>query len=349
MNRNSSENNKIDISGSYFLRVVFLLIGIWAILYYGSSLLLPLLISAIIATLLDKPTEKLKKWGFPKWLAMTVSLIILSTVLLLLFWLISTQIENMADDWPKIRNKGAEKYEFISQWIKNTFQIDPAQFVDNNLNLMDKLKNFSKFFIISLTDLFTQSFIIFIYTVLFLMQKQMFIRFFEKLVKNKDVGFSILRDSSQIISNYMFGKGIVMFFLFLVYYLGFTLGQVPFALFLALFAALFSIIPYVGNLIGGGVAIILAYLYSGSTPALIVIAIICVAQLLENYILTPWIIGDKIDLNPFITIFGVILLSVLWGVVGAIIALPVLGVLKVLFEYTDGMEPYAYLLKKHKE
>lgn len=80
-----------------------------------------------------------------------------------------------------------------------------------------------------------------------------------------------------------------------------------------------------------------------------VIAVICVAQLLENYILTPYIIGDKVDLNPFITIFGVILLSVLWGMVGAIIALTVLGVLKVLFQHTESMEPYAYLLKKHEK
>ena len=113
-----------------------------------------------------------------------------------------------------------------------------------------------------------------------------------------------------------------------------------------MFAALFSIIPYVGNVIGGGVAVILSYLYAGTTPALIVIAVVSATQLVENYILTPWIIGDEINLNPFITVFGVILFSVLWGLVGAIIALPIIGVLKVVFEHTQGMEAYAHLLKK---
>ncbi len=342
-------HNKIDISGKYLLNSVLLLSGIWVILFYGSALLMPLTVAALIATLLDRPTEKLKKWGFPNWLAMTVSLILLVIVIVLLFWLISSQIGNMAEDWPTIKEKATEKYAAFSEWTKQTLQIDPARFVDNNLDLMDRLKSLSKLFITSFTDLLTQSFIIFIYIILFLLQKGMFIQFFKKLVKNENAGSSILTGSSRIISNYMFGKGIIMLFLFLIYYLGFTLGQVPFALFLALFAALFSIIPYVGNLIGGGVAIILAYLYSGGTPALIVVAVICVAQLMENYILTPWIIGDKIDLNPFVTIFGVILLSVLWGVAGAIIALPILGVLKVIFEHTRGMEAYAYLLKKHEK
>ena len=137
-----------------------------------------------------------------------------------------------------------------------------------------------------------------------------------------------------------------MLFLFTIYYLGFTIGSVPYALFLAVFAALFSIIPYVGNIIGGGIAVVLSYLYAGSTPALIVIGVISAAQLLENYILTPWIIGDETDLNPFITVFGIILFSVLWGTVGAIIALPIIGVLKVIFEHTKGMEAYAYLIKR---
>lgn len=343
------KNDKIDISAKYLLNTVLLLSGIWVILFYGSALLLPLIVAALIATLLDRPTEKLKKWSFPNWLAITVSLILMGVLLLLLFWLISSQIGNMADDWPIIREKATEKYLLFSEWMKQTFQIDPGRFLDNNLDLTDRLKSISKLFIISFTDLLTQSFIILIYIILFMMQKRMFIKFFEKLLKNGYVGSNILSGSSRIIGNYIFGKGLIMIFLFVIYYLGFTFGQVPFALFLALFAALFSIIPYVGNLIGGGVAIILAYLYSGGTPALIVIAVICVAQLMENYILTPWIIGDKIDLNPFITIFGVILLSVLWGVVGAIIALPILGVLKVLFEHTNGMEPYAYLLKKHEK
>jgi predicted PurR-regulated permease PerM len=160
---------------------------------------------------------------------------------------------------------------------------------------------------------------------------------------------SILKGSAKIISSYLLGKGKIMIFLFGIYYLGFTVGSVPYALFLALFATLFSIIPYVGNIIGGGIAVILSYLYSGSTPALIVIGVISVAQLVENYILTPWIIGDETNLNPFITVFGVIFFSMLWGMVGAIISLPIIGVVKVIFEHTKGMEAYAYLINKKKK
>ena len=343
------DNDKIEVSSINLLKVIILLTGLWVIFYYGSALLLPLLVSALIATLLDRPTKKFKQWGFPNWLAITTSIILMSIVLFLLFWLLSSQISNMANDWPTIKQKGMEKYDIFSNWMQQTFNIDLAQFVDKRFDFMDRLKNIFMVFLSSVSNLFSQSFIILVYIILFLMQKKLFIGFFSKLVKNEKGASAILKGASQIISDYLFGKGKIMCFLFVIYYVGFTIGQVPFALFLALFAALFSIIPYVGNIIGGAVAVILSYLYSGSTPALIVIGVIAAAQLIENYVLTPWIIGDEIDLNPFVTVFGVILLSVLWGMVGAIIALPVLGVLKVLFEHTKGMEPYAFLLKKHEK
>lgn len=233
------------------LRAVLLLSGIWVIFYYGSNLLLPLLVAAMIATILDRPTKKFKKRGFPDWLAISVSILILGIVFLTLFWLISSQVGTIADDWPTISEKAMDKYELFSNWMHNTFQIDLKSLVNNKLNLIDRLKSLFTAFVASLSNLVSQSLIILIYIILFLMQKSMFIRFFKKLT--------------------------------------------------------------------------------------------------ENYILTPWIIGDEIDLNPFVTVFGVILLSVLWGIVGAIIALPILGMLKVLFEHTKGMGAYAFLLGRHEK
>ncbi len=320
--------------------------GILTILYIGSGLLMPLLVAAIIAILLDKPTEKLKQWGLPNWLAISLSVLLMVVIFSLLTWLISSQINTMANDWPTIKEKATEKLNTLSEWANQTLNWDYKDYFENNKRLVQKAESFGSAFLSSAMNLLSQSLIIFVYIILLLMQRNMFIKFFKKLVSNASAMGVVLSDSKKIINNYLLGKGKIMVFLFGIYYLGFTLGSVPYALFLAVFAALFSIIPYVGNIIGGGIAVILSYLYAGTTPALIVIGVISAAQLVENYILTPWIIGDEIELNPFVTVFGVILFSVLWGMVGAIIALPLIGVLKVIFQHTKGMEPYAFLIKK---
>lgn len=252
----------------------------------------------------------------------------------------------MANDWPTIKEKATEKLNTLSEWANQTLNWNYKDYFENNKRLVQKAESFGSAFLSSVMNLLSQSLIIFVYIILLLMQRNMFIKFFKKLVSNASAMGVVLSDSKKIINNYLLGKGKIMVFLFGIYYLGFTLGSVPYALFLAVFAALFSIIPYVGNIIGGGIAVILSYLYASTTPALIVIGVISAAQLVENYILTPWIIGDEIELNPFVTVFGVILFSVLWGMVGAIIALPLIGVLKVIFQHTKGMEPYAFLIKK---
>ncbi len=320
--------------------------GILTILYIGSGLLMPLLVAAIIAILLDKPTEQLKQWGLPNWLAISLSVLLMVIIFSLLTWLISSQINTMANDGPTIKEKATEKLNTLSEWANQTLNWDYKDYFENNKRLVQKAESFGSAFLSSVMNLLSQSLIIFVYIILLLMQRNMFIKFFKKLVSNASAMGVVLSDSKKIINNYLLGKGKIMVFLFGIYYLGFTLGSVPYALFLAVFAALFSIIPYVGNIIGGGIAVILSYLYAGTTPALIVIGVISAAQLVENYILTPWIIGDEIELNPFVTVFGVILFSVLWGMVGAIIALPLIGVLKVIFQHTKGMEPYAFLIKK---
>ncbi|WP_026756025.1 AI-2E family transporter [Sediminibacter sp. Hel_I_10] len=338
--------SKIEVSGSYLIKAMLVVGGILAFLYIGATLLLPLVVAAIIAILLDKPTQKLQQWGLPSWLAISISIVLMVVIFLLLSWFIGSQINIIVDDWPTIKDKSTEKLNALSEWANETLNWEYKDYINNNKRLVEKLEGLASSAVSSFVNLLSQSLIIFVYIVLLLMQKSMFIRFFKKLTSDAVAMTGLLSGAATIISSYLFGKSKIMVMLFVIYYLGFMLGSVPYALFLALFAALFSIIPYVGNIIGGGLALMLSYLYAGTTPALIVLAVISAAQLLENYILTPWIIGDETGLNPFITVFGIILFSMIWGTVGAIIALPIIGVIKVIFEHTKGMEAYAFLLKK---
>jgi len=339
-------SQNINISASSLVKTLLIIGGIFALLYYGKALIVPLVVGAVVAIILDIPVKKFNNLGSPSWLSITLSVLIMLIIFTLLFWLISSQVGNIAEDWPTIKEKSIKKLNSLSQWSKEKLNWNYKNYVEGNENLINKIESLTKAFATSFMNFLSKLLIIFIYIILFLAQKNQFIKFFRKLFSNKKAINTVLVKSAATIRNYFVGKGKIMVFLFVIYYGGFLIGSVPYALFLAIFAALFSIIPYVGNLIGGGVAVILSYLYEGSTPAFIVIGVLAAAQLIENYLLTPWIIGDEIDLSPFITIFGIIFFSSLWGLIGAVIALPLIGVLKVIFEHTTKMEPYAYLLRK---
>ncbi|MBY5959070.1 AI-2E family transporter [Membranicola marinus] len=348
MDHKPDRKNKIQLSSPTTIYFLLIVLGVIAVLYYGSTILLPLTLGILVAIVLNAPMKNFQRWGLPKWAAISLSVTIMILVFLIISGLVTWQIENIAGDWDEIQKKGSQKLENINQWSESTFGFDFVKYLSNSSGVTDKLKSFGMTMLASLTTILSQSLIILIYIILFLMQKDMFLNFLRKLVpeSQQQAMRQFQTGSRDIVFNYLMGKSKIMAILFVVYFLGFWVSGVPYALFLALFAALFSIIPYVGNLIGGGAAMLLAYIYSGWPAGLAVFSVVSLAQLAENYLLTPWIIGDEIDLNPFATIFGVIVFSAIWGLVGAVIALPLIGVLKVFFENAAGMEPFAYLIKK---
>ena len=126
------------------------------------------------------------------------------------------------------------------------------------------------------------------------------------------------------------------------------IGGVKYALLLALIAAVFSFIPYLGNLVGGGLAAILAMVSGGFSSVLVVLGVMVAAQMFDNYISQPYVVGKEVDLNPFMTITSVIAFGVLWGVPGAIIAVPITGMLRVAFQNIDRFKSFAFLMGNQK-
>ena len=78
-------------------------------------------------------------------------------------------------------------------------------------------------------------------------------------------------------------------------------------------------------------------------PMWIVIYYIIIIAI-ENNILTPTITGGSVHLNPLVTILGLILAATIWGIPGMILIIPTLGVIKIICDNIEGLEPYGYIL-----
>jgi predicted PurR-regulated permease PerM len=81
---------------------------------------------------------------------------------------------------------------------------------------------------------------------------------------------------------------------------------------------------------------------------LVVIIVMFAAQMIDNYITQPYVVGKEVDLNPFMTITSVVAFGVLWGVAGAIIAIPITGILRVAFQYLPHTKSLAFLMGNEK-
>ena len=101
---------------------------------------------------------------------------------------------------------------------------------------------------------------------------------------------------------------------------------------LSILLGLTNIIPYFGPIIGAIPAVIIAYASSPSLAIYVVITIFAV-QVIESNFLSPYIMGKNIKIHPIAIIFALLLGGELFGVLGMILAVPVLAILKVIFKH----------------
>ncbi len=146
----------------------------------------------------------------------------------------------------------------------------------------------------------------------------------------------LARESNDVLGAFIRGQIAVMIALGVVYAAGLTLVGLNLGLLIGLVAGLISFIPYLGATTGVVLAVLAALVQSqGFDLKLLVLVgvVFTVGQLLESYVLTPRIVGDKIGLHPVAVIFAVMAGGQLFGFLGMLLALPAAAVINVLLRY----------------
>lgn len=190
----------------------------------------------------------------------------------------------------------------------------------------------------------------FIYIFFLLNYRSRFKEFLMRLLpeKKKEVN-EVIHKSADVSQKYLVGKLILMGFLAVLYAVGLGISGVSNFILVSIIAALLTLIPYIGNIVGILMALAFGYLTSGETGVLIGILItFAIAQFVESYVLEPYVVGDKVDLHPFFVILAVVAGGALWGVIGMILAIPVLAIITIIFLHVRPLHPFGFLLSNEE-
>jgi len=335
---------------SKILKWVLLLIALPAGLYLGKTFLAPLAIGVVLAMMLTPVMDWLKKKGLSHGLA-----VFGSTMLLLLFFaflgaLITVQVKIISNDWPQIEKTAVKLLEDAQNFIEQKAGIAPEQQVQQAKRILSNVGKGGTAAVGNITGTVANFVLVIVYVVLVLSQRDRFKKFILMQVPAGDQprASNALKEIRKTSGGYFWGMFKAMLILAILYATGFLIGGVKYALLLALIAAVFSFIPYLGNALGGGLAALLAMVSGGFPSVMVVFGVMFAAQMIDNYITQPYVVGKEVDLNPFMTITSVIGFGVLWGVPGAIIAIPVTGMLRVAFDYFERSKPFAFVMGNQK-
>ena len=138
------------------------------------------------------------------------------------------------------------------------------------------------------------------------------------------------------VSRTMLGNIAISIICGLIYGVSCWILGTPFPVVLGVVAGLLDLIPMIGATVAGAI-LVLATLTQGLTPALIMLAIVLVYQQFENYVLQPTILGKAANVSGFFVIVSVMIFGALLGVIGAIIAVPIIASIQIIvIELTEG-------------
>jgi predicted PurR-regulated permease PerM len=139
----------------------------------------------------------------------------------------------------------------------------------------------------------------------------------------------IASDAAAAVSGYVIGNLIISLIAGVAAFVCLLALGVPSPVVLALFVAVADLIPLVGATLGAAVCVIAAYLHS-PTAGIVSIVFFVIYQQVENGLIYPWIMARKVNVNPLAILLSVLLAVELFGLVGALLAVPVSGALQVV-------------------
>jgi predicted PurR-regulated permease PerM len=154
--------------------------------------------------------------------------------------------------------------------------------------------------------------------------------------RHRQKASDLLSRISAVISSYVRNQLVIALAMGVLYAVGFATLRVPLALTLGLISGLLNFIPYVGSLTGLILAISFSALNGAGLGRIIGILVVFVlVQSIEGYYLTPKLLGEKLNLHPLVVLLGLVVGGNLFGLVGIILAVPVIAATRVILRFLE--------------
>lgn len=375
------ENKLIRILLYFTLIVVSLTLFFWGI-FTAKSFLAPLTVAALLTMVVLPVSKWLEKKKISRGLSALLSTALLLSFFVMILGVVAWQVKNFTDEWPQIKERIDPKIELLQEFVEDKTGISPQEqeetifgsqqsrsdekssnsestTEESGQNLSSQQQEQSSLsgvdgstmesiggYAMSFFGVFGNFILTFIYVFFFLLYRNKFTISVMKMAPDNQQSQTRATISEIILisQNYLSGRLLLILFLAVLYTIGLSVSGIEQAILISVLAAVLSLMPYVGNMLGFGLAVTMVVISGSGLNGVIGVSVTFgVAQFVESYILEPYVVGEKVNINPVFTIIVVVLGGAVWGIIGMLIAIPALGMLKVVFDRIPTLQPIGYL------
>ncbi len=336
-----------------------IVLGIATLLFIGlrsvTVVTIPVLLALIFASAFAPAMRWMRRRGVPSALAAVITLLTIIIILGAVGWLIVWAVRGQ---WDQLYAQGEEGFQTLLAWVQNlpfaptddqlegarTAIVDfvtSAQFGSGALRGVSAVGNFLAGFVLLVTVLY-----------FFLKDGPRMWEFLLRPFEGEDYarGKRIGERTVSTFGSYLRGTALVALVDAVGIGIGLLILQVPLALPLVVLTFVLSFIPIVGAVVAGAVAALVALVALGPVQALIVVGIVVLVQQLESNILQPFLMGRTMRLNAFVVLIALAAGTVLGGILGAILAVPLTAAAWGIVQVWDGPDtPARWARRKRPE
>lgn len=336
-----------------YLKFSLLSIGLLAffyIIYAGQAIILPFAFAGVAAVLLNPLVNFFIARKINRVVAIFITVFIAVIMLAGLFFFISSQIiqlANAAPQWQERFNSGVSE---IVNTVAGTLNVS-TKTVDHWMeSRIEEAVNISNVFIgqtvYSVSQFVILLFLIPVYIFLILFYKPLLLKFISQLfsVESHGTVIGVLCEVRTLVFSYLAGLLIEAGIMSVLNALTFLIIGLDYALLIGLLNALLNVIPYIGGIIGVVLTMLFALITESPLTALLVLLTHMLIQFIDINFINPKIVGGKVKINALVSIAAVLIGGELCGAPGMFLSIPLVGILKVICDRTEGLRAFGSLL-----
>jgi predicted PurR-regulated permease PerM len=337
------------------IQVLFFFFLVFAGLYFAKPFLVPVAFAGLLSMLFLPISRRLERRGLNRGVATLLCILILLAVVAAIVTLLVWQVTDLASDAGQMEQRLTQMVSQLKQSITKSLGISSEQqkqlFEQQGQGSGGAGKMVTGF-IGSIMSFLVDALLTVVYIFLFMYYRRHLKTFILKLVPEaeKRNAQGIIHDTQEVAQQYLGGLGMMIACLWIMYGIGFSIIGVKNAIFFAILCGLLEIVPFVGNLTGNALTVLMVITQGGGMNMVIgVLITYAIVQFLQTYILEPLVVGAEVNINPLFTILVIVLGELVWGVAGMVLAIPLLGIVKILCDHIEPLKPYGFLIGENKK
>lgn len=315
---------------------IALLAGLY-LLYQVYEIVLALLLTLLFSVALSAPVDYLSRRGVPRTPGTLAVMAVLGGVIWLAGWILAPsvreQARQLAEEFPELLEQVAALIDQLQDFFG--FEVAAPLEAENLANLAGEFLREHIWEIagagLTAATVISLGVVVLIAGIYLTARPQRWVNGFVSLfpAERRQEVREVLEKLYHTVQRWLVGQLVAMTFIGVSSAIALHILGIPFALLLGLFAGLVSFVPFLGAVVGAVPPLLLA-LASDPILAVWVVVVYTIIQQVESNVIQPVVMSRAVELHPALVLFAILLMGTLFGIIGVLLAVPVVAVVQVL-------------------